>query len=52
MSRMTVATLFGRAGAGHHTASVWVRGTARECMENYGNFPRSVIIEEGPRVEP
>jgi hypothetical protein len=51
-SPVTVATLFGRAGAGHHTASVWVRGTARECMENYGNFPRSVIIEEGPRVEP
>jgi hypothetical protein len=51
-SPVTVATLFGRAGAGNHTASVWVRGTARECMENYGNFPRSVIIEEGPRVEP
>ena len=51
-SPVTVATLFARTGAGHHTASVWVRGTARECMENYGNFPRSVIIEEGPRVEP
>jgi len=51
-SPVTVATLFGRPGAGNHTASVWVRGTARECMENYGNFPRSVIIEEGARVEP
>ena len=50
-SPVTVATLFGRVGAGHHTASVWVRGTARECMENYGNFPRVVIVEEGPRAE-
>jgi hypothetical protein len=50
-SPVTVATLFGRVGAGNHTASVWVRGTARECMENYGNFPRNVIVEEGPRAE-
>jgi hypothetical protein len=50
-SPVTVATLFGRVGAGSHTASVWVRGTARECMENYGNFPRSIIVEEGPRAE-
>jgi TolA-binding protein len=51
-SPVTVSTLFGRVGSGHHTASIWVRGTARECMENYGNFPRSVIVEEGPRLEP
>jgi hypothetical protein len=51
-SPVTVSTLFARIGAGNHTAGVWVRGTARECMENYGNFPRSVIIEEGPGVEP
>jgi len=51
-SPVTVATLFGRVGAGQHTASIWVRGTARECLENYGNFPRSVIVEEGPRIEP
>jgi hypothetical protein len=51
-SPVTVSTLFGRVGAGNHTASVWVRGTARECLENYGNFPRSVIVEEGPRLEP
>jgi hypothetical protein len=50
-SPVTVAALFGRIGAGSHTASVWVRGTARECMENYGNFPRSIIVEEGPRAE-
>jgi hypothetical protein len=50
-SPVTVAALFGRVGAGSHTASVWVRGTARECLENYGNFPRSIIIEEGPRAE-
>ncbi len=50
-SPVTVAALFGRLGAGNHTASVWVRGTARECMENYGNFPRTVIVEEGPRAE-
>jgi len=50
-SPVTVATLFGRVGAGNNTASVWVRGTARECMENYGNFPRNVIVEEGPRAE-
>jgi len=50
-SPVTVAALFGRVGAGNHTASVWVRGTARECLENYGNFPRSIIIEEGPRAE-
>ncbi len=51
-SPVTVSTLFGRTGAGHHTVSIWVRGTARECLENYGNFPRSVIVEEGPRLEP
>jgi hypothetical protein len=51
-SPVTVSALFGRVGAGHHTASIWVRGTARECLENYGNFPRSVIIEEGSRIEP
>ncbi len=50
-SPVTVATLFNRVGPGHHTVSIWVRGTARECMENYGNFPRSVIVEEGPRAE-
>ena len=50
-SPVTVAALFGRVGAGSHTASVWVRGTARECMENYGNFPRTIIVEEGARAE-
>jgi hypothetical protein len=50
-SPVTVSALFGRLGAGSHTASVWVRGTARECMENYGNFPRTIIVEEGPRAE-
>lgn len=50
-SPVTVSTLFNRVGAGNHTVSVWVRGTARECMENYGNFPRNVIVEEGPRAE-
>jgi uncharacterized membrane protein YdfJ with MMPL/SSD domain len=50
-SPVTVAALFGRVGAGSHTASVWVRGTARECLENYGNFPRTIIVEEGPRAE-
>ncbi len=50
-SPVTVTTLFGRVGSGNHTASVWVRGTARECLENYGNFPRNVIVEEGPRGE-
>jgi hypothetical protein len=50
-SPVTVATLFTRVGAGNHTASVWVRGTAKECLENYGNFPRNVIVEEGARIE-
>jgi hypothetical protein len=50
-SPVTVSALYTRVGGGHHTASVWVRGTARECLENYGNFPRSVIVEEGPRAE-
>lgn len=50
-SPVTVAALFGRLGGGSHTASVWVRGTARECLENYGNFPRSIIVEEGPRAD-
>ncbi len=48
-SPVTVAALFGQVGAGQHTVSIWLRGTARECLENYGNFPRSVIVEEGPR---
>lgn len=50
-SPVTVAALFGRLGGGSHTASVWVRGTARECLENYGNFPRNIIVEEGPRAD-
>lgn len=45
----SVSTLFARVGPGAHTLSVWVRGSARECIENYGNFPRSVLVEEGPR---
>jgi len=47
-SPVTVATLFSRVGPGHHTVGVWLRGTSRECLENYGNFPRAVIVEEGP----
>jgi hypothetical protein len=45
---VTVSALFQHPGAGNHTVGVWVRGTARECLENYGNFPRAVIVEEGP----
>ncbi len=47
---VAVSALFGRVGPGTHTVSVWVRGSARECLENYGNFPRSVLVEEGPRM--
>lgn len=47
---VAVAALFGRVGPGAHTVGVWVRGSARECLENYGNFPRSVLVEEGPRL--
>lgn len=47
---VAVAALFGRVGPGAHTVSTWVRGSARECEENYGNFPRSVLVEEGPRL--
>ncbi|HEY6105351.1 MAG TPA: hypothetical protein VIV59_05185 [Anaeromyxobacteraceae bacterium] len=47
---VAVSTLFGRVGPGAHTVSAWVRGSARECLENYGNFPRSVLVEEGPRL--
>ena len=47
---VAVAALFGRVGTGSHTVSVWVRGSARECLENYGNFPRSVLVEEGPSL--
>ncbi len=50
-SPVTVTTLFNGVGAGNHTVGVWVRGTARECLENYGSFPRSVILEEGARAE-
>ncbi|HEU4385388.1 MAG TPA: hypothetical protein VFR85_18020 [Anaeromyxobacteraceae bacterium] len=45
---VAVAALFGRVGPGHHVVGVWVRGSSRECFENYGNFPRSVLVEEGP----
>ncbi len=45
----SVAAYFTRVGAGSHTVSIWVRGSARECTENYGNFPRAVLVEEGPR---
>ena len=47
---VALAALFGRVGPGAHTVSAWVRGSARECLENYGNFPRSVLVEEGPRL--
>jgi hypothetical protein len=47
---VALAALFGRVGPGSHTVSAWVRGSARECLENYGNFPRSVLVEEGPRL--
>jgi hypothetical protein len=47
-SPVAVAALFSRVGTGHHTVGVWLRGTSRECLENYGNFPRAVIVEEGP----
>jgi hypothetical protein len=45
---VTVSVLFDRLGSGSHAVDIWVRGTARECMENFGNFPRAVIVEEGP----
>jgi len=48
-SAVSVSALFARIGAGSHTASVFLRGTARECQENYGNFPRSLLVEESPR---
>ncbi len=48
-SPVSVSALFARVGAGSHTVSVWVRGSARSCQENYGNFPRSVLVEETPR---
>lgn len=47
---VSVSTLFGRVGAGSHTVSAWIRGSARECLENYGNFPRSILVEEGPHL--
>ncbi|HET6921863.1 MAG TPA: hypothetical protein VFI16_01830 [Anaeromyxobacteraceae bacterium] len=49
-SAVALTALFGRVGPGAHTVSAWVRGSARECLENYGNFPRSVLVEEGPRL--
>jgi hypothetical protein len=48
-SAVSVSAFFPRVGAGSHTASVFVRGTARECQENFGNFPRSLLVEESPR---
>lgn len=48
-SPVSVSTLFGQVGAGSHTVGVWVRGSARECQENFGNFPRAVLVEEAPR---
>lgn len=48
-SPVTVSTLFGRIATGQHTVNLYVRGTARECLENYGNFPRSVLVEESGR---
>lgn len=48
-SAVSVSAYFSRVGAGSHTASVFVRGTARECQENFGNFPRSLLLEESPR---
>jgi hypothetical protein len=48
-SAVAVYALFPRVGVGSHTVGIWVRGSARTCRENPGNFPRSVMIEEGPR---
>ncbi len=48
-SSLSVSALFGRVGPGTHTVSAWVRGSARACQENFGNFPRAVLVEEAPR---
>ncbi len=48
-SAVSVSALFARVGAGSHAVGVWVRGSARACRENPGNFPRSVLVEETPR---
>ncbi len=48
-SAVSVSAFFPRVGSGSHTAGVFVRGTARGCQENYGNFPRSLLVEESPR---
>ncbi len=48
-SAVSVSAFFSRVGPGSHTVAVFVRGTARQCQENYGNFPRSLIVEESPR---
>ncbi|BDG10184.1 hypothetical protein [Anaeromyxobacter paludicola] len=47
---VAVTTLFERVGAGSHAVSLWVRGTAASCQENYGGFPRSVLVEESGAV--
>ncbi len=43
---VAVTTLFDRVTSGTHSVGLWVRGTAATCQENYGGFPRSVLIEE------
>ncbi len=48
-SAVSVSAFFSRVGSGSHTVAVFVRGTARQCQENYGNFPRSLLVEESPR---
>ncbi len=48
-SAVSISAFFSRVGPGSHTVAVFVRGTSRQCQENYGNFPRSLLVEESPR---
>ena len=32
--------------AGSHTVSIWLRGSATSCTENFGNFNKTVVITE------
>ncbi len=50
-SPATQVAAFEGLAAGSHTISLWVRGAgAPTCVDNAGNFPRSVLIEQIPAV--
>jgi hypothetical protein len=45
-SQFSTTALFRGLAPGAHTVSIWLRGSASNCILNTGNFPQTVFIRE------